>query len=311
MRHIGRKTAVKDGKMVLSQPSFRAGLVVVAGICLLVEAASNPAAALGTPSDAEKQKAREVVASLNWVKAGETASIETVGQLKVPEGYLFLNPSDTKKLMELMQNPTGSVNEYFFAPKSEKWFTVLSYQPTGYVKDDEKVDADAVLATIKKGTEAANQERQRRGWSPFIVNGWKFPPRYDEASKRLEWAIDGSSGSGSVINYDTRILGRKGVTSVTLVASPENLEPAVAEFKRAIQNFSYVSGERYDEVKPGDKVAQYGLAALITGGAAAVAVKTGLWKVIVGFFVAFWKVIVGAVVAAFAALRGFVRRKNP
>jgi uncharacterized membrane-anchored protein len=280
------------------------------GVGLAFGALLHPAKAQEPPSDAERQKAREVIASLKWVKGGATASIESVGELNVPDGYVFLYPSDTKKLMELMHNPTGSTNEYFFGPRSQKWFAVLSYRSTGFVKDDEKVDADAVLGSIKKGTEAANEERQRRGWSPFVVNGWKFPPRYDNASKRLEWAIDGSSGGDHVVNYDTRILGRKGVTSVTLVASSENLEPAVVELKQAIQNFSYVSGERYDEVKPGDKMAEYGLAALITGGAAAVAVKTGFWKVIVGFFVAFWKLIAAAVVAAFAALRGFLRRKN-
>jgi len=44
----------------------------------------------------------------------------------------------------------------------------------------------------------------------------------------------------------------------------------------------------------GDKVAQYGLAALVVGGAAAVAVKSGIFKWL-------WKVIlvVGVAVAAF------------
>ena len=77
--------------------------------------------------------------------------------------------------------------------------------------------------------------------------GWKFPPRYDAQTRRLEWAIDAQSEGVSVVNYNTRILRRHGVTSATVVADPQALDEAVRDFKSVIQNFSYVNGERYDE----------------------------------------------------------------
>jgi len=88
---------------------------------------------------------------------------------------------------------------------------------TGYVKDDEKIDPDPLLESIRKGTEASNEQRKSRGWSTLTIVGWKLPPRYDTQDRRLEWAIDARSDGGAVVNYNTRVLGRHGVTSVTLV----------------------------------------------------------------------------------------------
>jgi uncharacterized membrane-anchored protein len=75
-----------------------------------------------------------------------------------------------------------------------------------------------------------------------------------------------------------------------------------------MQGFSYTSGNRYAEFMKGDKVAGYGLTALIAGGAAAAAVKTGLFaklfKVIAAAGAALWKFIV----IAFAAIARFFKQ---
>jgi len=276
---------------------------------LLVTPASHVFAQAANET-AEERNAREVAQSLKWMTDGATQSIAGVAELKAPAGYVMLNPADTRKLMELMHNPTDDTSEYYLSPKSEEWFAVFSYDATGYVKDNDKVDADAVLESIKQGTDASNEERKRRGWEPLIIRGWSFPPRYDAATKRLEWAIDAASAGHPVVNYNTRILGRQGVTKVTLVCDPAVLQKAVGEFNQAVGNFSYVASERYDQFKSGDKVAEYGLAALIAGGAAAVATKTGFWKALVGVLVAGWKVVVAAVVAGLAGIRSFFKRKS-
>jgi uncharacterized membrane-anchored protein len=98
--------------------------------------------------------------------------------------------------------------------------------------------------------------------------------------------------------------------SAVLIADPDGLSAATEEFKSTLAGFEYVSGQRYAEYRPGDKVAKYGLAALVTGGAAAIAVKTGLWKVIVGAAVAGWKFIAAAAVAVFGAIAKRFRRKS-
>ena len=48
------------------------------------------------------------------------------------------------------------------------------------------------------------------------------------------------------------------------------------ESKKLLTGFEYISGERYSEWRTGDKIAEYGLAGLVAGGAAAVLIKSGL-----------------------------------
>ena len=60
------------------------------------------------------------------------------------------------------------------------------------------------------------------------------------------------------------------------MASPDEYTASIPEFNTLISGFSYTDGHRYADFRSGDKIAKYGLAALIAGGAAGVALKTGL-----------------------------------
>src|SRR3546814_19375565 len=92
-------------------------------------------------------------------------------------------------------------------------------------------------------------------------------------------------GGGQLINYNTRLLGRRGVMEVVLVADPQTLDASIASFQELVPGYELGAGEKYAEFREGDHVAEYGLAALITGGDAAVAAKTG-WLPASGIFLA-------------------------
>ena len=143
------------------------------------------------------------------------------------------------------------------------------------------------------------------------TEGWQVPPHYDISTKRLEWGLKLRDDNGKyIVNYTTRLLGRTGVMRVVLVSDPESLASDTIAFKGALEGFSYDAGERYAEFKSGDKIAQYGLSALVLGGAAALATKKGFWAALVGIVGAFWKLLLGVGVAA---LYGFVKffKKKP
>ncbi len=255
-----------------------------------------------TPSP-EQQHANEVLKSLKWVMGPQKAPAGANATFNVAKGYMFLNPADTKRLMELMQN-LSSGEEHFFSPDDMHWFAVFEFEDIGYVKDDEKIDAEALLASIKAGTEEANKEKRSRGWPTMTIAGWKYPPRYDTQTKQLEWAIDARDDKNNqIVNFNTRLLGRHGVTSVTLVVAPDKLDAAVGEFKAALKGYEFNAGGRYQEFAPGDKVAEYGLAALVAGGTAAALVKTGAGKWL-------WKLLVAGGIAALAGLKAFFGRKK-
>jgi uncharacterized membrane-anchored protein len=288
------------------------GSLLAAGVSGAQEApatAAAPAAAPATPEDAATAF-RDALRKLDWVKGPREMDLFGNSKLKVPEGYVFLNPAETAKFMTLTHN-IGGGTQYFFAPQDLSWEVTFNFKDDGYVKDDQKIDADALLASIKENTVQANQVRRERGWDEMEVTGWQTPPHYDPESHRLEWAVAGRDmkTGQQVVNFNTRLLGRGGVMSAVLMTEPDSMTAATSDFKSTLTGFDYTAGQRYAEYKPGDKVAEYGLAALVTGGAAAIAVKTGLWKVILGGLVAGWKFIVAGVVAAMSAARRFFKRK--
>ena len=248
---------------------------------------------------------------LAWQFGPGQGAIGDKATINIPKGYAFLGAEDTKKFMEMNQNIAGD-NEYVLAPQSLTWFAIFHFNPVGYVKDNEKLDADTLLDTAKQGSIAANEERRKRGWRTMTIQGWRFPPQYDQKTKLLEWAFiarDDSNGQDT-INYNTRLLGRKGVMEVILVTDPANLNTSVAALKTALTGYEYTPGEKYADYRQGDRVAEFGLAALVAGGAAAVAAKKGLFAVIAGFFAAAWKFIIAAVAGIGVWLKSLFRKKS-
>jgi uncharacterized membrane-anchored protein len=266
-------------------------------------------------ADQEKaaEQFRAKLRALDWVKGPTTVTVSGNSTLKLPEDYVFLNAANTAKFEELTHNLSGG-KEVLIGPRSLQWAAYLEFSDDGYVKDDEKIDADAILNSLKSSTERANEERRRRGWEQMHIVGWAVPPAYNTTTKRLEWATLFESQSERGVNFFTKILGRRGVTSVVLVSSPEDQTASVAALNQVLTGYDFNTGERYAEYKPGDKVAEYGLTGLILGGAVAAAAKTGLlkgfWKLIVGFAVAAWKLLVAGVVAAIAGLKSMFSKKK-
>lgn len=236
--------------------------------------------------------------------------IASVGTWKVDKGYLSLDPADTTRLMEKMQNP-GVQNTWLYAPEGLKhWFSVIRYEDTGHVKDDEKIDPAAILEQLKKGGELSNEERRKRGWPELRLIGWQIEPHYEADTKRLSWATLSESDGEKVINYTTKVLSRTGVATVTLVTDPAKLDQSVAELKAQLDGFAFNPNQTYAEFRDGDKIAEYGLTGLIVGGAAAAAVKTGAWKWVLGILAAGWKFVVAAVVALLAGVKSLFKRRS-
>ena len=187
------------------------------------------------------------------------------------------------------------------APITLDWFAVFSFDPVGYVKDDEKIDADELLETLKKGDGPGNEERKRLGMPPIYTDGWHVPPHYDSGTKRLEWGMRLRDDAGAKhVNYTSRLLGRSGVMSAVLVSSPQTFNQDMQAFNSALGGYQFVPGEQYAAFKPGDKIAEYGLGALVLGGAAAAAAKAGLFKSLGKFL---WVIIGGGLMGGWALLK--------
>jgi uncharacterized membrane-anchored protein len=271
---------------------FILALVAAAATCWTsVHAASPP------PADVAQQ-----MSQLQWLPPGSTGDLAGKAVFKTSAAYTFLAPGETDKFLQLNGNPPQGTS-VTVAPVKGDWFGILSFAPEGYVKDDEKIDADELLKSLKEGNAAGNERKRQQGYQTLTIEGWALPPRYDKQNNRLEWGtLLRSEDKSLVVNVSTRILGRSGYTSAILVTSPATLETDLQDFKTALKNFQYVSGEKYSEWREGDRVAAYGLGALVLGGAAAAASSKGGLKLI-------GAALVGVGAAVWVGLKKFLGRK--
>ena len=219
---------------------------------------------------------------VNWIQGPGSVDLgNAVAQTFIEDDFLFASAGDTKILMEYIGNSiTNKEVGLITSKQGENWFIIFEYDPIGYVKDDEKesIDSEALFKSIKNATDYANKERSKKGFPPLNVVGWYEEPHYNEESNNLVWALLADSGNEQVVNYNTRLLGRYGYMSIVLVTDPETLDSMRPTLTQIIDDFSYKEGKTYAEFVQGDKIAKYGLLALVAGGAGATAAKFGVFK---------------------------------
>lgn len=255
-----------------------------------------------TASQPESYVAALQQAGIKLIAGPSTVKLGSVAEINLPAGYHAVEKGSLKKFYEFTRNSMGG-DEVGVVIAPGEWMLFFDYDDVGYVKDDEKnsLDAPKLLKSMTSNQDAANEERKKRGWDEMKIAGWAAQPHYDTRTNNLKWAIKLTSSSDNHqsywINESIRLLGRSGVMEVTLVTSNNTFTAdSSAATDLLSQKYTYVAGNRYTEFKQGDKIAKYGLAALVLGGAGAVAAKTGL-------LAKFWKVIVAIVVAVGVGLK--------
>lgn len=226
------------------------------------------------------------------VKLGDGATLE------VPEGAIFGDAAATRAMLEKSGNLTSGREVGMLL--SDEAEVIFEFDPVGYVKDDDKdaLDADKMLASLREGQEEANAELKSRGQAELEIARWQVKPHYESSTHNLEWGpvVKNKQNGHETVNYNVRLLGRRGVMEVTLLVGPEQLQQQLPWFRSSLKGFSFEKGEDYASFRSGDKVAEYGLAALVTGGAVAVAAKSGLLGKL-------WKLIIAGVAAAVVGLK--------
>lgn len=242
-----------------------------------------------------------------WQDGPTEGDLNGRAKLKVPEGFRFLEAAEAGKLMVLMGNQSSGNELGFIVNRDDGWAVVFDFDAVGYVKDDDKdkLDAKKLLADIKEGNKAGNEYRRKNGIPPIDVIGWHVEPRYNDTTKNLEWSVLAETRGRRIVNYNVKLLGRNGYTEATLMEDYDKVDATLPAFQKLLDTFSYQSGESYAEFKKGDKIAEYGLGALIVGGAAAVGYKVGFFGMLLAGFKKFAKLIIFGVVAVAVAFKKF------
>ena len=87
---------------------------------------------------------------------------------------------------------------------------------------------------------------------------------------------------------------------------PDKLPATLPVFRNLLAGYAFQTGQNYAEYRSGDKVAKYGLAALVLGGTAVGAAKLGLFAWLAVFLKKGWKLVVVAFAAVAAAFKKIV-----
>ena len=276
---------------------------------------SSHAQGLRIDQEAEMNTALAAARAASKTGPAEIA-LGSQAKLKLPEGYAFIPQPQAGQLLKAMGNGDDTTRLGIIVPPDSDSFVVPRYIEAGYIKDDEAADwkADELLSGLKEGTEENNKERQARGLPQMEIVGWNQKPAYDKAAHRLVWSIETRDKGGDKVtkdedhgaNYNTYVLGREGYLSMNLVSSYEALAANKPFAQTLLAQTSFNPGKTYADFNAStDKVAEYGIAALVTGVAAK---KLGLFAVILAFFAKFAKLAAIAAFGLFAAAGKFFKR---
>jgi uncharacterized membrane-anchored protein len=258
-----------------------------------------PASALKDEGKAETTPANRAWWPPTATVGPAKVSLEGQATLDLPADYIFLGKEDSKALMERLGNRANPNDVGTILPKDineKKFFVTVDWDAAGYIKDDEadKLDAKEILESIREGNEEANKFREERGFKPVTVVGWGEPPRYERQLHHIVWAIIGKSEEGETVNFNTRLLGRHGYMSLNLVCGPEQLQGLKPTMADLLARTTYDPGKRYADFQQGkDRVAEFGLAALVVGGAA----MAGKGALKVGLLAKFGKILIALLLA--------------
>jgi uncharacterized membrane-anchored protein len=281
------------------------------------------AASFSTVSLAQDVQPEDDAGQAIWQAAGaamvhgpNTVQLQNQAQLALPEGYGFVPRKEGAAVMDMLGNQTDErfVGLIFPEDQESSWFVTIDYEPSGYIKDDDAKDwnAEELLQSLRDGTEAANEHRRDIGVAEIEVTRWVEKPAYDAQTHRLVWSAEAREKSGQdpdpVVNYNTYVLGREGYVSLNLITSSSTVEadkPAAHELLAAV-NFN--DGKRYTDFNAStDKVAAYGLAALVGGIAAK---KLGLLAAAGVFIAKFAKLIIVGAAAVGGAVVKFLKGRG-
>ncbi|MCB1062502.1 MAG: DUF2167 domain-containing protein [Verrucomicrobiae bacterium] len=271
--------------MKLLTCSNHAAIMMMAALVFNVTSSVPSWAQDATPAgeemtDEQYQKAfMDHIESFGWQRDG-VGRLKGEAEIDIPSGFRFTGPKGAAQLMETYGNPASDREYGLIAPEGLEWCVLFEFDKSGYVKDDEKdsIDSSKLLSGMKKNQKEANRYRVDQGLDELTITGWAHEPSYNSDTNNLEWALNLlSSEGGETVNYNTRLLGRYGVMESVLICNPEDLEAVLPVYQDLIAGYRYTNGHRYAEYQSGDKIAKYGLTALIAGGGAAIAAKTGLF----------------------------------
>jgi uncharacterized membrane-anchored protein len=284
------------------------------------------AAVLGIWSETglSQNSAADILKALNYRK-GSIALADNLATINLKDSFVYLDNADAQKfLTKIWQNPPGAGKDSLgmllpsrISPLSADGYgVVITYEATGYVSDEdaEKIDYTALLRDMQESVHQDSEQRVASGYESLELIGWARQPYYDKASKKLYWAkrLRFGKETSDTLNYEIRVLGRRGVLSLNVVAGMEAFSEIDQRSPEILSMVSFNQGNLYSEFNPSiDRAAAYGVAGLIAGG---ILTKAGFFKGLLVLLLASKKLaaalVFGGLAAVWGAIKAIFRRRG-
>ncbi len=254
----------------------------------------------------------QLEASLDY-QSGTVEVANGIATLDLPASLEYLDPADTETVIVGWGNPPGGESLGMIVPagidpfSDAGWGVIITYAEDGHVDDSDAaaIDYDELLAQMQAETREESEARQEAGYGSMQLVGWAAPPHYDAQGHKLHWAKHLRFDEGESLNYNIRVLGRRGVLQLNAVAGMHQLADVERDMDEVLGAVAFNDGHRYDDFVDGDRIAAYGLGALVTGKLAA---KAGLFAGLLKLLLAGKKFLILAIVGLVAIFRRFFRR---
>lgn len=293
---------------------WAAMMVMAATTCTFTSVHAQGASS--DPNEAERIAASKAAQAAQIVGPAEI-KLRDQAVLKLPAAYVWVPEPAASRLMKALGNHPDERELGLIFPKSDdqNWMIVAEYEPAGYIKDDDAKnwDVDELLTSVQEGTAEANKDRKEHGFAELEIVGWIEKPIYQPNHHHLVWSIAAkhkgdTTGQSQSVNYNTYALGREGYISMDLITGNDTIAADKSHVQSVLGALAFTDGKRYADFNSStDKVAAYGLAALVGGLAVK---KLGLFAVAAAFFLKFAKVIALAAAGGFGVFTKFFKGKS-
>jgi uncharacterized membrane-anchored protein len=285
--------------------------LISAFLVLLIFSATS----IADSGDEGGMTADEFLGSLDY-RHGTIDLDNGLASIDLMDGFAYLSPDDTERvLVDAWGNPPGNETLGMIVPTDrtvldeDSWVAIITYEASGHVSDKEaeKIDYGELLQSMQEDTRETNAARVDAGYASIELVGWAAEPYYDKANHKLQWAKELKFGDSpdNTLNYNVRVLGREGVLNLNIVTGSDMLGEVDAQLAGILAMAEFRAGNLYTDFDPKvDKVAAYGIAALIAGkvaGKAGILAKLG---VILLAFKKAWLLVIVAIGAFFKKLFG-------
>lgn len=247
-------------------------------------------------SEQEREQVLEFF-GLDWKHSGTHMLPHSNSTISLPEGYSLLIGQEAKKEREL--SDPGNDNNIEAVVYDESWEHIVFFENinSGYVSIDDwaELNPKDLLNRIRENTEKVNIERRKKGVEELYVVDWIQEPTLDKNTNTVYWAIEAiGEEEGNIVNSVALRLNRHGFERIVWITQKDLYTPFGGHLDVMLRAHTFDPGHRYQDFVKDDRIAEYGIATLVTATLGGKIIKATGLLVIFKKFGAF----------AFAALAG-------